>query len=273
MPQVSPVVPHTPGSWRLIYFDAPNRGEQVRQLFFLTDTPFVDVRVKPFPQGLDPYKKSAMGSASPLLGTDKCPAVTDPDGTHAVETTDIMRFVGQRVGAAPAAGSAEDAKAMDVCKAAQASMDGVFYRLLKAMVVQHILSTECFGALYCAIGLAGGKVDLTAPTAILQETMRVGEAALVASGGPYVCGAALSYADVSLFCILRECLAFRCFDRKALLAPFPKLSQLLDLLEGKVRPWIEKRVREHQLGVADTVEFFAATNTPFFWSRKTSPSE
>ena len=35
--------------------------------------------------------------ASPLLGTDLCPAVTAPDGTHCIETADIMRFIGQRV--------------------------------------------------------------------------------------------------------------------------------------------------------------------------------
>ena len=40
---VPPAVPHTPGSWRLLYFDAPNRGEQVRQLFALSKTPFVDL--------------------------------------------------------------------------------------------------------------------------------------------------------------------------------------------------------------------------------------
>ena len=30
MSDIEPVVPHTPGTWRLIYFDAPTRGEQIR---------------------------------------------------------------------------------------------------------------------------------------------------------------------------------------------------------------------------------------------------
>ena len=114
---IAPVVPHKPGTWRVIYFDAPNRGEQIRILLALANTPFEDVRVSPFPQGLDPYKKAALGDDSPLLGTDLCPAVTAPDGTHCVETTDIMRFVGQRVGMAPEADSAEDKKAMEAVEA------------------------------------------------------------------------------------------------------------------------------------------------------------
>ena len=74
---ITPAVPHTPGTWRLLYFDAPNRGEQVRILFSVAGVPFNDVRLV-YPVGLDPYKKAAMGDASPLLGTDLCPAVTAP---------------------------------------------------------------------------------------------------------------------------------------------------------------------------------------------------
>ena len=56
---VPPVVEHTHGTWRLLYFDVPNRGEQVRQLFAISKTPFVDVRLQ-YPKGLVPYKKLAM---------------------------------------------------------------------------------------------------------------------------------------------------------------------------------------------------------------------
>lgn len=266
---IRPAIAHTPGTWRLIYFDAPNRGEQVRQLFFLAGTVFTDVRVHPYPEGLDPYKKAAMGDDSPLCGTDLCPAVTAPDGTHCVETSEIMRFVGQRVGLAPAPNSAADAKAMEVCLAAQSCLDRVFYGLLRAMIVQRILGSELFGTLYWARGFLGGKVDMGPPTTALEETMQAAEAALVASGGPFVCGEALSYADVSLFAVLRECLEFRCFDSTALLGRHPKLSAMLGMLRERTQPWIDRRVRENQLGIPNTVDYFVATNTPFPWSRKT----
>lgn len=261
---VPPAVPHTPGSWRLLYFDAPNRGEQVRQLFAVSKTPFVDVRLK-YPEGLVPYKKAAMGDDSPLLGTDLCPAVTAPDGTHCVETADIMRFVGQQVGLAPPAGSAEDTAAMEVTLLVQSAMDKVFYALMKPMIVKQIFG----GAHRFVVGSEAAY--LPAPAAKLKEVLASLEASLTSSGGPYCCGRQLTYADVSVSAILTEVLSFRCFDRQALLQPHPKLAALLADLEVLTKPWVTHRVRAHQLGMTNTVEYFAATNTPFPWSRKAKP--
>jgi hypothetical protein len=42
--------------WRVLYFDAPTRGEQVRLLFVATGTPFEDVRFK-FPGGIKAFKQ------------------------------------------------------------------------------------------------------------------------------------------------------------------------------------------------------------------------
>jgi glutathione S-transferase len=269
---VPPAVPHTPGTWRLLYFDAPNRGEQVRQLFAVAKVPFVDVRLK-FPSGLDPYKKAAMGDASPLLGTDLCPAVTAPDGTHCVETADVMRFVGQRVCLAPPDGSTEDAKAMEVTLLMQTAMNQVFYPLFKPMIVKHIFASEFGGALRLAARAMVGSEStfLPAPAAKLDEVLARLEAVLDASGGPYCCGAQLSYADVSVCAILTEVLAYQCFDRPALLRPRPKLAALLTDMEARTKPWMTYRVREHQLGITNSIEFFAKTNTPIPWSRKTKP--
>jgi len=265
---VATAVAHTPGTWRLLYFDAPNRGEQVRQLFVLAGTPFVDVRLK-YPEGLNPYKKAALGDASPLLGTDLCPAVTAPDGTHCVETADMMRFVGQRLGLAPSPDSPSDAKAMELTLLAQHTMNTVFYPLLKPMIVRHIFETEVFGLFSWVSRALVGKEStyLETPSLKLEEAMQSFELALEVGGGPYVCGAELSYADVSIFAILNEVLAFKCFG-KARLQPYPRLGSLLAELEGRTQLWVDHRVREHQLSLHNTVEFFACTNTPFPWSRR-----
>jgi glutathione S-transferase len=251
---------HTPGTWRLIYFKAPNRGEQVRQLFILSKTPFTDVRLN-YPQGLDPFKKAAMGDASPLLGTDLCPAVTAPDGTHCVETSEIMRFVGQRVGMAPAAGSSEDETAMETCLLAQDVMNGVFYGLLKQMVVKQIAG-------FAACLLNGSEsAYLEKPTQKLTEAVTKIESTLDRSGGPYILGAEPCYGDVSIFAVLNEVLAFSCFDKAALLSQRPKLAALLDDMEGKMSPWIDFRVREYQFGIKSTVDYLAAINTPIPWNK------
>ena len=182
---VAPAVVHQPGTWQLIYFNAPNRGEQVRMLFALARVPFVDVRLQ-YPEGLNPYKKAAMGDASPLLGTDQCPAVTAPDGTHCVETADVMRFVGQRVDLAPAAGSEQDAKAMETTLLAQSLMNKVFYGLLKPMVVNKIFSTQLLGMLSFSAPLLAGRRSsyLPQPQSALEDGLRQIEATLEASGGP-----------------------------------------------------------------------------------------
>ena len=77
MVNVAPPVPHTPGSWRLIY-DAPTRGEQIRILLARWSAIHGRARSS-IPEGLNPYKRAAMGDDSPLLGTEQCPAVTAPD--------------------------------------------------------------------------------------------------------------------------------------------------------------------------------------------------
>lgn len=250
----------------MLYFDAPNRGEQVRQLFILSKTAFVDVRLAPFPQGLDPFKKAAMGDASPLLGTDKVPAVTAPDGAHCVETSEIMRFVGQRVGLAPAAGSTQDATAMEMCQLAQEVMNKVFYGLLKQMCVKQIAG--------CAARLLNGPeaAYTEEPRRKLDEALGRIEAAIQSSGGPYVLGAQLCYADVSIFAILNEVLEFDCFDRSALLSKHPMLKNLLQDIGQKLSAWMDFRVREYQLGIKSVIDYFVAINTPIPWNKKTGNS-
>ena len=132
---MNPAVAHVPGTWRLLYFDAPTRGEQIRMLFAIAGVPLADVRLSPYPQGLDPYKSAAMGAASPLCGTDQCPALTDPEGKHLVETADIMRYAGGRI----IPGCPHDERATRATLKAQALLDTVFYQLLKPVAVRRVL--------------------------------------------------------------------------------------------------------------------------------------
>mgnify|MGYP004293818023 CR=1 FL=1 len=80
--------------------------------------------------------------------------MTSPNGTHCVETADVMRFVGQGVGLAPPAGSAEDAAAMEVTLLMQVAMDRVFYALLKPMVVNQACNYISEMPLPCVLEVA-----------------------------------------------------------------------------------------------------------------------
>lgn len=205
-------MPHIPGTWRLLYFDAPTRGEQIRVLFSLAGVPFHDVRF-PFPRGLDPYKKEAMGDASPLLGTNMCPAITSPAGEHCVETADIMRFVGRQVGLGPAT-AAEDARAVELTLLAQRTLDTVFYPLLFPMIISRLLEKELFGALrFLRWGVAGAS-KTGPPTKVLREILSELEAALASnSDSSYLVGPSLSYADAAVFTVLDQCFSYSCFDQ------------------------------------------------------------
>lgn len=61
----SPLPPLADDAWRVIYFDAPNRGEQVRLLLALAHQPFEDHRLA-FPHGKTPLMSGSAGDAAPL---------------------------------------------------------------------------------------------------------------------------------------------------------------------------------------------------------------
>ena len=137
---------------------------------------------------------------------------------------------------------------------------------LKAQLAKEIDKRMQFQALF--ENQVAGNLALLAERDRMAEALSSIEAAIEASGGPYVCGE-LSYADVSIFAILNEVLAYECFDKTAQLQPHPRLSSLMQQLEEKTAEWVTHRVREHQFGISSTVKYFAASNTPFPWAKKT----
>ena len=84
--------------WKVVYFDAPTRGEQLRILLVVAGVPFVDERVKI--GGLAELQHATLGDASPLM-FDQCPMVVSPDGTTVAQTAACMQFVGRQTDLAP----------------------------------------------------------------------------------------------------------------------------------------------------------------------------
>lgn len=92
---------------QVLYYDEPNRAEQLRLLFAFTNTPYEDMRIGPYPSGLDPFKSSEDADLSPLA-YDFVPVVQygEPEAGRvrqvSVSTTaGAMQYVGEKLGLVP----------------------------------------------------------------------------------------------------------------------------------------------------------------------------
>ena len=261
---------HTPGRWRLLYFDAPTRGEQIRLLFKISGVEFDDVRLE-YPRGLEPYKTNTMGDDSPLCGTDLCPAVTSPDGEHCVETSDIMRLVGRAVGLGPAS-EADDKRAAAITVRAQEVLNRSFYKMLLPMVTLNILSEDLGGVMgYCIpTSFVVKKKKVEEARAELDRQATFFEDELISSeSGPYFCGDSISYADVAVFCVLDQAFHFACFNKEECLEGRPRLTAWMETMAPKAEPWFKERAEKHQGGHYNIIEAFGALRSPLKWSRRT----
>eukprot|EP00811_Abedinium_folium_P006609 NODE_16090_length_1012_cov_31.058757.p2 GENE.NODE_16090_length_1012_cov_31.058757~~NODE_16090_length_1012_cov_31.058757.p2 ORF type:complete len:267 (-),score=57.26 NODE_16090_length_1012_cov_31.058757:108-908(-) len=230
----------TSTGWRLHYFNAPSRGEQLRLLFKLGRTPFEDVRFA-FPKGLLPFKHAAMGDESPLM-YDQCPMITSPEGHHISQTAACMQYLGRRLDLAPA-DHAADARALSLVLYAEEMRITIFYPLLYPIVINLILAKRFFGILGCLRSVVNMWFRFSKARAALHPMMKLLESALRTGGGDYFCGSRVCYADVALFDLLREILAMPCFDAAEQLRTFPKLREFLARMEElpELREYLEQR--------------------------------
>jgi glutathione S-transferase len=229
-----------PGRWRLLYFDAPTRGEQVRLLFTAAKVDFDDEKLD-YPKGLLKYKKAQMGDASPLM-FDQCPAVTSPLGQHVSQVAACMQFVGRSTGLAPD-DPAMDSRAMALTLGSEDLRNTVFYKLLMPMAISAILRTKFGGCLCCCAPLVRFYFGVSKVLPAFRKQAAHLEAALRLSGGDFFCGATMCYADVALFDSVRECLALDCFDEQEQLAGFPELCKFLARMENipELQAYLERR--------------------------------
>uniref|UniRef100_A0A7S2I2G3 Glutathione S-transferase C-terminal domain-containing protein n=1 Tax=Haptolina brevifila TaxID=156173 RepID=A0A7S2I2G3_9EUKA len=161
---------------------------------------------------------------------------------------------------------------MSMTLLAQRVLNEVFYPLLKPMIVKYLLSSALVSPLRRLI-TGPPNVYLPGPALSLSKILEDVERTLTASSGPYVCGAALSYADVALYTNLNLVLQYECFNCDELLSAHPQTARLITAVDEKAAGWMEQRTREHQLGYTSVVEYLAVTNTPFPWGRKKKPYE
>ena len=132
--------------WRVVYFDAANRGECLRLLLTVADVEFEDIRL-PFPSGVKPYKPAACGDRSPL------PFGQLPIVQHATEggcvsigqTVAAAQYIAALTGLAPVDDAAAMARATSACVGIQEMYDALFYgSFIPRMVTKVLCGSVCF---------------------------------------------------------------------------------------------------------------------------------
>jgi glutathione S-transferase len=234
--------------WKVYYFNAPTRGEQVRMLLRITNTPFEDITFKG-EEGMK-YKPASMGDLSPAT-FNQFPCVVDPDGNFLAQTTAIMQHIGRSVGLAPET-PMEDALALSLTLASEDMRGKVFYKVLQPEVIRRILIAKCacLGC-SCCVGciskLLGrgpntfqeGFNNLDSQLSNFERFIR-----LHGKGGPFLLGSAMYYCDVAVYdCISEQFVGCRVTDANAYLTEhkFNLLKVFYNRMHVIFQPFVDAR--------------------------------
>jgi len=196
--------------WRVLYFDAPTRGEQVRLLFVATGTPFEDVRFK-FPGGIKAFQQATMSDDSPLA-FDQVPCV-EHDGQAIVQTVACMQYVGTQLGLT-AGTPAGDSQALSLALGAEEARNAVFYgTLIPVIILKYLMGITLARA-----------VTRWWRRGRYERWMGYFERLLRIRAGPYFVCDKLTYADVAIFDFLQGTLDVGAYTAADLHKDYPLLS-------------------------------------------------
>ncbi|KAJ1447758.1 hypothetical protein M885DRAFT_541636 [Pelagophyceae sp. CCMP2097] len=222
-------------AWRLLYFDAPTRGEQLRCLFHASGTPFEDVKLA-YPKGLDAYRQSALGAKSPLA-FDQCPCVIHGSGADELavsQTAAAMFYVGKATGLCPE-GAAAEAKCVSYVVGTEEFRNSAFYPAFMPLAVAKI----GFGGYGNTLAKYAAKGKIAAP---FQKWCGYFER-LLEGDSLYLVGDTVSFADVALFEVVDAIKGLNVLPDD-FLAPFPKVAKLVDAVGSipTLNAYLESRV-------------------------------
>jgi len=189
-----------PDVYRLVYYETPTRAEQVRLLFRMTGTAFDNVKIKDFPQGLDPYRPGALGDASPVP-FDQAP-ILQHNGLTIAETPAIMQYVAEKVGLVEDTPEAR-ARAMMFMVASEEMRDHVFYpnfnKILAVFEAGNKAGTPQQEIFQNVIELKPGFLGGAPYDKWMGHFERHLRCHSEPSGGPFLWGPKLCYADVAVY--------------------------------------------------------------------------
>lgn len=238
--------------WRIIYFQAPNRGECLRLILTAAGEQFEDVRVE-FPAGLNQYKSATVGDASPLP-FDQCPIVQHAQtGASIGQTAAAAMYIGTQTGLAPTDAN-QLAQAQSAAIGIQEMYNALFYSTyIPKMICFKACCGGCGGCCYpccscytrcggcmgmlcpCCPGFCGCSKPINnyhAQMANYERMLRVNLKSQesinhAAPAVTFLVGDKLSYVDICLYDLVQaieEVGFFSEGDRSA----YPLISQLVD---------------------------------------------
>eukprot|EP00747_Dinoflagellata_sp_TGD_P196092 gnl/TRDRNA2_/TRDRNA2_65751_c0_seq1.p1 gnl/TRDRNA2_/TRDRNA2_65751_c0~~gnl/TRDRNA2_/TRDRNA2_65751_c0_seq1.p1 ORF type:complete len:356 (-),score=63.14 gnl/TRDRNA2_/TRDRNA2_65751_c0_seq1:57-1124(-) len=189
-----------PDCWRLLYFKAPHRGEQLRLLFHLTGTPFDDPHLDPYPESLRLYTSNIAGDDSPLA-FDQAPVLQHGDFSVA-QSVAAMQYLGEFLGLVEDSRKAR-AEALMLVAGTEDMRNAVFYPAFSGFM----------GAIEQATSEKVPPEKISTTKAWLEIVMymngpyktwhkhfeRYLRCRQKEDGGPWLMGKKLTYPDIALF--------------------------------------------------------------------------
>jgi len=208
--------------WKVIYFDFPARGEQLRLMFIYSKVDFIDERYKGG-KLLAGIKKNVMGDASPLP-YDQVPVLVSPDGKAYGQTAACMQLLGHILPNLSPGDKKVDATCLGLALAAEDLRNTVYYPLFYPEVYKFIIKKKA-PCCCCIPGCIGWYKKTSKHKKGFARWAKHFEDFLRLQKTKYLAGNQLYYCDIAVFDSIEACLDLPCFNREKELKPFPILEQ------------------------------------------------
>ena len=230
------------GKWKVVYFDIPNRGEQLRLLFKFAKVSFIDERLDLKYKQFEAMKKESIGDDSPLL-YNQIPIVVSPEGKTYAQTAACMQLLGHALPNLAPKDKETDATCLGIVLASEELRNQCFYKLFMAEAVGYIAPKKA-AICCCAAPLVRFMKGTNKHKKVFGKLAKHFDDMLRLSGLRYFASNTQAYyCDIAVFDSIHSCLDLPCFDRDKELKAFPSLKKWFDHMDGipQLKAYLEER--------------------------------
>ena len=230
------------GKWKVIYFDIPNRGEQLRMLFKFAKVDFIDERLDLKYKQFEAMKKESVGDKSPLL-YNQIPVIVSPEGKTYAQTAACMQLLGHVLPNLAPKDKETDATCLGIVLASEELRNQCFYKLFMAEAVGYIAPKKV-SICCCAAPLMRCMKGTNKHKKVFGKLAKHFDDMLRLSGLKYFASNTQAYyCDIAVFDSIHSCLDLPCFDRDKELKAFPSLKTWFDHMDSipQLKAYLEER--------------------------------